>query len=97
MALAAPGALFPLMALFWWLDSSRYGVYSMLYAAGKSICLFSAALWCVFSRGDIIDAMLPGGRMLFMIPGILLFMLPGDMLSVAAAFIVINKSAKGGT
>ena len=38
---AAPNALFLLMALFLWLDSSRYGVYSLLYISGKALCLFS--------------------------------------------------------
>jgi len=38
---AVPNALFLLMALFLWLDTSKYGVYSLLYISGKSLSLFS--------------------------------------------------------
>ncbi|MCL2879628.1 MAG: hypothetical protein FWF29_05215, partial [Treponema sp.] len=38
---AVPNALFVLMALFLWLDTSKYTVYSLLYAAGKALCVFS--------------------------------------------------------
>ena len=38
---AVPNALFLLIALFLWLDAARYGVFSLLYISGKSLCLFS--------------------------------------------------------
>lgn len=97
LAYAAPGSLFPLIALFWWLDFSRYGGYGPLYAAGKSICFFSAVMWCIFSQKDIINAVLFGNTSLFVAPGVLLFILPGDLLSVAAAIVIIKKTTNGGT
>jgi uncharacterized membrane protein len=46
----ASTALFPLMALFLWLDGDRYKVYMPLFAAGKCIGVFSILCWSVFSR-----------------------------------------------
>ena len=42
---AAPGALFPLMALFIWLDTVRYRTYLPLFIAGKCIIIFTLAVW----------------------------------------------------
>jgi membrane protein required for beta-lactamase induction len=41
IALMASSALFPLMALFIWLDSTRYKVYMPLFIAGKCVGIFS--------------------------------------------------------
>ena len=48
---AAPGALFPLMALFIWLDISRYRAYLPLFIAGKCIGIFTLAVWLIISPG----------------------------------------------
>ena len=42
-----PAAVFPLMALFIWIDISRYNAYLPLFTAGKCISLFSLLIWCV--------------------------------------------------
>jgi hypothetical protein len=41
---AVPNALFVLMALFLMLNASQYAGYSLLYIAGKILCLFSEAM-----------------------------------------------------
>jgi hypothetical protein len=41
IALMTPAALFPLMAVFIWLDSTRYRVYMPLFIAGKCVGIFS--------------------------------------------------------
>jgi hypothetical protein len=46
--LAAPGALFPLMALFIWLDTERYKEYPPLFLAGKCIGISLLLGWFIF-------------------------------------------------
>jgi len=43
-----PGAVFPLMALFIWIDIDRYRAYLPLFTAGKCVSLFSLLIWCIF-------------------------------------------------
>jgi len=50
IVLAAPGALFPLMALFVWLDTERYKEYPPLFLAGKSISIFLLLGWFIIFR-----------------------------------------------
>jgi hypothetical protein len=90
-ACVASNALFPLMALFLWLDSSRYSVYEPLYTAGKCVCFVSVMSWCIFSRQIIITTLLSGGLFIPMIMGIT-GMLFGDLLSVAAGLAIIKKT-----
>ena len=45
VALAAPQALFPLLAFFAWYDPTRYGSYLPVYAAGKAISLAALLAW----------------------------------------------------
>jgi len=45
----APSALFPLMALFIWLDSQRYRAYLPLFAAGKCIWISTLLGWSIVS------------------------------------------------
>jgi hypothetical protein len=91
---AAPGALFPLMTLFLWLNISRYSAYLPLYAAGKWLSFFTAALWSVSFRQNIITAALAGNAMLFIMPGIVGILLFGDLLSAAAGLIVLKKAGQ---
>lgn len=54
-ALAAPTALFPLMALFIWLDIDRYNSFLPLYMAGKCIGIFAFLGWSIiYGRFTII-------------------------------------------
>jgi len=48
--LAAPGALFPIMALFIWIDTDRYREYLPLFSAGKCIGIFLLLGWFIVSR-----------------------------------------------
>lgn len=91
LACVASNALFPLMTLFLWMNSSRYGAYEPLYTAGKCVCFVSVMGWCVFSRQTIIAALLSGGLFMPMLAGItgILF---GDLLSVGAGLAIIKKT-----
>jgi hypothetical protein len=46
---ATPCALFPLMALFLWLDFSRYSAYLPLYLSGKCICVLLLSGWSIIT------------------------------------------------
>jgi hypothetical protein len=88
-AFTAPGALFPIMALFLWIDTANFKAYIPLYIAGKCIGLFSLALWSVMSKQNMII----GWNYLFYIPPetAILF---GDLLALAAIFIIFMNFQK---
>ncbi|MCL1991710.1 MAG: hypothetical protein FWG66_02040 [Spirochaetes bacterium] len=46
---AAPNMLFPLMALFLWLDFFKYEAYVPLFIVGKFVCIFSTISWLLVS------------------------------------------------
>ena len=83
--LASPTVLFPLMALFLWLDSSRYRVYLPLFAAGKCIGIVSLLLSMVLF-GHL--AMLSGILILELI------ILSCDILALAAILFIIKSEQK---
>jgi len=60
IAFAASMALFPLMALFIWLDNSRYGVFLPLFTAGKCIGVFSMLGWSIIAGQVTIKNVLSG-------------------------------------
>ena len=83
----APAVLFPLMALFIWLDTSRYRVYLPLFAAGKCIGLFLLVCWSVIT----------GFTMTMEASGIVLTewaILGGDLLALAAILFIIKNDNK---
>jgi len=80
----APAVLFPLMALFIWLDISRYRVYLPLFAAGKCIGLFLIVCWSLITR--FTAAVEPYGAAMAK-----WVMLSGDMLAVAAVLFIIKN------
>ena len=51
-----PGAIFPLMALFIWIDITRYSAYIPLFIAGKCITLFSLFIWCILHSFSVFAA-----------------------------------------
>ena len=51
---AAPGVLFPLMAFFIWIDTSRYRVYLPLYTAGKCVGIFVLSVWLIVTYNRFI-------------------------------------------
>jgi len=81
--LAAPGALFPLMALFIWLDANRYKEYIPLFSAGKCIGIFLLLGWFIIFRQVTMIGSLFG--LAVYAEGILLF---GDLLSLGAVLLI---------
>ncbi|WP_461246225.1 hypothetical protein [Treponema sp. R6D11] len=81
--LAAPGALFPLMALFIWLDTERYKEYLPLFSAGKCIGIFLLLGWFIIFRqvtmiGSIFGLAVYAEALL----------LCGDLLSLGIIFLI---------
>jgi len=86
--LAAPEALFPLMALFIWLDADRYREYLPLFLAGKCIGIFLLlGLLIVFRQVTMIGSLF--GSAVYAEP----LLLCCDILSVGVVFI-ISKDIK---
>jgi len=81
--LAAPGALFPLMALFIWLDTERYREYPPLFIAGKCIGIFLLLGWFIIFRQVTMIGSIFG--LAVYAEGILLF---GDLLSLGAVLLI---------
>jgi len=86
--LAAPWTLFPLMALFIWLDTDHYKAYLPLFSAGKCIGIFLMLVWFIVSRQVTMMGKLFGVAIYAEL--ILLF---GDLLSLGAV-LLINRDIK---
>jgi len=50
MVFAVPGVLFPLMALFMWIDLERNKAYLPLFTAGKCVYIFILVIWFILSK-----------------------------------------------
>ena len=87
---AVPNALFLIMALFLWLDASKYPAYLLLYISGKSLCLFSGiSSWIAFSRNMEATAFF---NMRISSPAaILAIILAVDLISIVIALIISSK------
>ena len=85
---AAPTVLFPLMALFLWLDTPRYRVYLPLFAAGKCIGVFSLLGWFIISR----QLTIPAGH--FSAAVTELIILSCDLFALAAILFIIKNEDK---
>jgi hypothetical protein len=87
VSFAASSALFPLMALFIWLDTGRFKAYLPLYTAGKCISIFILLVWSIFFRQV---TMVTGGGL-----GLTeLMLISGDLFAMAAVLLItrdINK------
>ncbi|GHU86839.1 hypothetical protein FACS189476_00960 [Spirochaetia bacterium] len=88
-------ALFLLMALFVRLDPIRYGVYVPLYTAGKVIAAVAALGWCVFSRGQIVNAVFMGDYSMLTTLGLLLCIALGDILSACGGAVLNRRLQRG--
>jgi len=86
--LAAPGALFPIMALFVWLDTDRYKEYLPLFLAGKCISIFLLLSWFIVFRQVTMIGNIFGSAIYAE-----LILLGGDLLSLGAV-LLINKNVK---
>jgi len=89
IVLAAPGALFPLMALFVWLDTNRYKEYLPLFSAGKCIGIFLLLGWFIVSRQVTII-----GKFLGVSIYAELMLLCCDLLSLGAVLLIIKEVKK---
>jgi hypothetical protein len=89
LAFAAPGVLFPLMALFIMLDVSRYKVYLPLFIAGKFACIFSLLSWSLIFGNNTIAAEF------HRVPVIVdLVFFSGDLFALAAVLLIFNSTRK---
>ena len=89
MIFAAPSVLFPLMALFIWLDTNLYKAYLPLFIAGKCIGIFILLGWSIVFQQVTIFGRLYG----FAIPAELL-LLSGDFFALAAVLLIIKDVQK---
>jgi len=84
----APSALFPLMALFIWLDTDRYNVYLPLFAAGKGIGIFLELGWSIISQ----QATIIGSSNISVV--LTQLILSGDLFALAACLMIIKDVRK---
>ena len=89
LAYAAPGVLFPLMALFIWLDSGRYRAYLPLFAAGKCIGISTLLGWSIVSGQVTIIGRVFGAAVLAE-----LAFVSGDLLALAAVLLIYKDNRK---
>jgi hypothetical protein len=88
LAFAAPAAIFPIMALFIWIDTAGFKSYIPLYIAGKSIAIFTMTVWFTVSRISMIT-----GIYTFQEAGEILF-ISGDLLALAAIIVIFTSLQK---
>jgi len=85
----APSALFPIMALFIWLDSERYRAYLPLFTAGKCIGITSLLGWSIVSSQFTMI-----GVFMTVVVFAEFVILCGDLLAMAAVFLVFKNNKK---
>ncbi|MDR2730286.1 MAG: hypothetical protein LBB81_05245 [Treponema sp.] len=81
----ASGALYPLITLFFWLDSGRYKSYIMLYFAGKCVNITSLLGWFIIIMRGTMNLLARGAGFL---TGIILLI--SDILSILIIFLMRN-------
>ena len=83
LTFTANSVLFPLMALFIWLDISRYKPYLPLFIAGKCIGIVSLLGWFIpFIKGTI------NIELYAVFMGVDIIFLSGDLLALAAILMI---------
>jgi len=76
---AAPAVLFPLMALFIWLDTNRYRAFTPLFTAGKCISVFMLLGWFIITgQVTMFESLI----------------LSGDLFALALILLINNDSVK---
>ena len=88
MIFTAPAVLFPLMALFIWLDIEKYRTYLPLFTAGKFVGLFILTGWSIISQQVTIIWNSNG------IADFIRLILCGDLFALAAVLIIIRNIRK---
>jgi hypothetical protein len=89
LAFASPGALFPLMALFLWIDFRRYQAYIPLYIAGKCIGILTLLVFSITSRGFTMIKEFYGSSVFAE-----LIFLSGDLLALAGILLIFMNRHK---
>ena len=89
MIFAAPMVLFPLMALFIWLDTNRYSAYLPLFTAGKCIGIFILLGWSIALRQVTIIGMFYGAAVFAE-----LILISGDFFALAAVLLITKDFQK---
>jgi hypothetical protein len=82
LAVITPGAMFLLMTLFWWINMTRYHVYSPLYLAGKGLSIVTTMFWLFFTKNYMMGELLLRDTAAFIVSGVVFFLVLGDLLSV---------------
>jgi hypothetical protein len=89
LAYMAPNALFPLMALLFWLQPEEHRAYIFLYMAGKIVSITANLGWLAFSYGNLaLNVMTGGDFRSFVILGSVFIMIFLDGLSVLGGFLL---------
>lgn len=91
LVLAVPAIMFPLMALFLWIDALRYRVYLPLFTAGKCIGIFFMLVWLIIARQDTIIWYTAGDNFII---GIFLMGASGDLFALAAVLFLFRDTQK---
>ena len=81
LALITPGAMFPLITLFWRLNMERYRSFGSLYLAGKALSIITTMIWLFWGKSTMIRELFLHGMALFIVSGIAFFLVLGDILS----------------
>jgi hypothetical protein len=87
LAYTASNALFPLMALFIWLNSERYRAYLPLFAAGKCIGISTLLGWSIVSGQFTMIGRFMGAAVFAEV-----MILCGDLLAIAAVFLIYKDN-----
>jgi hypothetical protein len=89
LAYMAPNALFPMMALLFWLRPDEYRSYIFLYIAGKIVGIMANLGWLAFSiKNTTLDTMIHGDFSSRLFLGSTLVMVFLDGLSVLGGFLL---------
>jgi hypothetical protein len=94
VAFAAPQALFPLMALFSWIDPARYAPYPPLYAAGKTISATALAAWLIDSADDALLALGLGNTGVILLVAVAALVLLYDLVAAGLAVYLVRHDAE---
>jgi hypothetical protein len=86
---AVSGVLYPLMAMFLWLDINRYRGYLPLFAAGKITGIIVLLGWFIVSPQDTMIMVFSGRGSVEFIELVLMSGL--DFLAIAAVLLMIRK------
>jgi hypothetical protein len=79
LILTTPFVLFPLMALFIWLDVEKYKAYLPLYLAGKCVGIVILAVWIITGNSSVV-----------FLQGWSIF-LSGDFFTIAAVILIMRS------